>query len=197
MGPRSPHLWNGCWLPSILCRSAHSDLREDRVWEGRRAFFKVWNVGHDGSNQTHVSTGRRNVLKKPKCLLLPRFDSRPTSAPTWRTCWGTCCRWIWPNATATWRTESTTSRATSGLPRPTGSRSTRERQDAAHMLPWQQTPRLQKRVKYDLMIFTFLLSCSNSIILQDNNDNRVLRLIKVDILLGFVFYWSVGSVLTS
>ena len=34
MGPWSPHLWNGSWLPSILCRSAYSDLWEDCVWEG-------------------------------------------------------------------------------------------------------------------------------------------------------------------
>lgn len=38
MGPRSPHLRNGSWLPSILCRSAHSDLWEDCVWEGKLAW---------------------------------------------------------------------------------------------------------------------------------------------------------------
>lgn len=68
-------------------------------------------------------------ISKNIFLLLSRYDSRPTSAPTWRTCWETCCRWIWPNVTATWRTESTTSRATNGSPQQTGSQSTRERQD--------------------------------------------------------------------
>lgn len=35
VGPWCSHLWNGSWLPSLLCRSTYSDLWEDCVWKGK------------------------------------------------------------------------------------------------------------------------------------------------------------------
>ena len=67
-------------------------------------------------------------------LLCCRFASPPTSAPTWRTCYATCCRWTWQNALATSRMVSMTSRATSGSPPQTGLPSTRER--SVHTILW-------------------------------------------------------------
>lgn len=42
VGTGSPHLWNGSWLPSILCRSTHPDLREDCIREGKQAWLEAW-----------------------------------------------------------------------------------------------------------------------------------------------------------
>ena len=35
MGFRCSHLWNGCWVSSILCWSAHTDIWKDCIWEGK------------------------------------------------------------------------------------------------------------------------------------------------------------------
>lgn len=58
-----------------------------------------------------------------------RYGSPPILAPTWKTCWGTCCKWTWQRDLATWRTVWMTSKTTSGFPQQTGSPSTSERWD--------------------------------------------------------------------
>lgn len=133
MGSRSSHLWNGSWLPSILCRSTNSDLWEDSVWKGEQK-TSTWRKKEKSFN---LKCAAYLCFEQSWCwrslnevsLLVSRSDFLPTSAPTWRICCETCFRWIWPNVTATWRMESMTSRATNGFPQQTGSLSTRERQD--------------------------------------------------------------------
>lgn len=34
VGPGGPYIWDGCWIPSLLCWPAYSDLWEDCVWKG-------------------------------------------------------------------------------------------------------------------------------------------------------------------
>lgn len=118
MGSGRPHLWNGSWLSSFLRRSAYSDLWKDCVWEGKKAFR--W-------GDVLLMQKRNLNAAFPFCSSVFRCDFPPTSARIWKTCWETCCRWTWPNVTATWRTESMTSKATNGSPRRTGSQSTSER----------------------------------------------------------------------
>lgn len=57
MGPWSPHLWNGSWLPSILCRSTHPDLWEDCVWEGKHKWLDT-----SGWCPFPPLTGRKNKI---------------------------------------------------------------------------------------------------------------------------------------
>lgn len=48
MGYGCTHLWNGCWISSILCRSADSNLWKDRFWKGQYSHTEMqlwaWNV---------------------------------------------------------------------------------------------------------------------------------------------------------
>lgn len=39
MGFRCSHLWNGCWLSTLLCWSANSDIRKDRLWKGKKIVY--------------------------------------------------------------------------------------------------------------------------------------------------------------
>ena len=36
VGSRCSHLWNGCWLSSVLCWSANTDIWKDCLWKGKR-----------------------------------------------------------------------------------------------------------------------------------------------------------------
>lgn len=78
VGPGSPHLWNGSWLPPILCRSAHSDLREDCVWEGEL----TWSVAslHQVCWCVSLYGERESERKKETCWSLQvRFPSHFSS----------------------------------------------------------------------------------------------------------------------
>lgn len=35
MGFRCSNLWNGCWVSTLLCWSANTDIRKDCIWEGK------------------------------------------------------------------------------------------------------------------------------------------------------------------
>lgn len=81
VGAWSSYLWNGCWLPSFFCWSAYPNLWKDCVWQGVRNESKVSHF--DALAFLHLLHFSH---------LSHRYDSPPTSAPTWRIYWGTCCR---------------------------------------------------------------------------------------------------------
>lgn len=98
------------------------------VWRSRLPSFvdiMIYNLSKASVRSKQRCPAIRNVLHHLLCLY--RSDSHPTSVLISRTFYGTCCRWIWPSASGTWRMAWVTSRPTSGSPPPTGLLFTRGR----------------------------------------------------------------------
>ena len=85
---------------------------------------EYWYTRWQPATLRSLQTSRSRSMRR---LCLAKWGSHPTSAVTWKNCCDICCKSISPRDSETSKTESTTSKVTSGSPQLTGLPSTNEK----------------------------------------------------------------------